>query len=483
MTKTALPELPKAHGEIAITDIITPTDRIRSVDAEVEQHILDLMDSIKSTTLIHPIVLEEDQRTLRTGWCRLQALTRLGYTHIPYNTLPFLPPSDRLILEFEENERRLSMNWQDRILAIDKIHSQLQIDASRRNERWTRQATGKELNVASGYVSDILYIAAELKKGNAYILTADSISEAIRRCYTQKEQELVEEKSKRMAESENTADRAIAPTKRERTSGPITVASPTTPTSKPPSDLQTINISLSQRLYLGDCLHFMNHTLKADSIDLILTDIPYGIDMKNLEGSIDDIDKVKDEHNIDVFLEQCPKWLKGMFRVLKPSSWCILFYDLDHHEKIQGWARDVGFKVQRHPIHWIKLHPCSNKVPSMTWTKAVEHIMVLRKGNATLRDTSMAVNHYAADGRPGQKKYMHPFTKPFEVVSAIIQKTVIKGQILYDPFAGDGSILCAGIQNGLVVYGSELSEYWYPRLQQQVRKTYEDMYKGHVVFA
>ena len=68
------------------------------------------------------------------------------------------------------------------------------------------------------------------------------------------------------------------------------------------------------QLYHGDCLDGFK-TLQDESVDLILTDVPYGVDYKN-DFYDDSKDYVFSHHE---------QWVYEMFRVLKEGSHCYIF--------------------------------------------------------------------------------------------------------------------------------------------------------------
>ena len=67
-------------------------------------------------------------------------------------------------------------------------------------------------------------------------------------------------------------------------------------------------------LYNQDCLDLLRNIIE-ESIDLIVTDPPFGVNYKNSFYN-DSEDFVKQESK---------KWLKEMYRVLKTNSHCYIF--------------------------------------------------------------------------------------------------------------------------------------------------------------
>jgi len=112
-------------------------------------------------------------------------------------------------------------------------------------------------------------------------------------------------------------------------------------------------------LLRGDCLVHMA-AMQPESIDHVITDIPYGIDMSNLQQANTgmDISSVAAEHNVGENVSLMQSLIPAVYRILKPAGFFVFWYDLDHHEKLQAWATAAGFRVQRWPLIWHKTHSC-----------------------------------------------------------------------------------------------------------------------------
>jgi len=508
MTPSSLPTMPKAHGLISVDDIIIP-DRIRSEDtAETKVNIKQLHESIGRIGLIQPIVLEDDEKTLVAGWCRLSACKLLGYTEVAYCVRSELTPAEKVIAEFEENTHRGEMSWQDQVCAIAKIHEMLKAEHKGRNENWDQKATGRVLKQSSGRVSYCLVLARAIKTGNTYVSKSTNVSEALARLAEQKAAEI----DQRQAELGPAAMSTVPLRKRDAgTSGFVTSGSSsvlpsvsfkqesTSPTSEDPLDFpdeslepEDVDVSFAinanitvplKELCLNGKMEEVCEVFPNNVFDLIFTDIPYGISIDKMGSSMNNLDLVKDEHEIDEFLVAGPKWLKTMFRVLKDNTYCIFFYDVAHHEKLIQWAQDAGFIVQPYPFIWIKTHPCSNMNAGVWFTKTVEYVMICRKGRATMQNSSYSPCHFESSGAVDRQLWTHPFFKPFDLCTHLLKKVGFRGMKMLDPFAGEGSIIKSAIYQGMTPYGIELSPNWYPKLLATYRNTYQEIYKGNVSFS
>lgn len=239
-------------------------------------------------------------------------------------------------------------------------------------------------------------------------------------------------------------------------------------------------IPLNRMLFLGDCLEVMNKTLEAGSIDHVVTDPPYGIDMENLEQTntgMVGINTVSAEHDVENNLVLFTKLFTAVFRVLKPNGFFVLWYDLDHHEKLQALALAAGFKVQRWPLVWVKTHKCLNQAAQWNFTKTCEYAMVCRKGNATLVEPQ-AYSHFLESNDTDRRMYDHPFVKPFAVWKWIFSAVALKGQTILDPFAGVGSSSKTALNCGYVPIAIESNQAHFSRLVQNISELYKLFTRG-----
>lgn len=501
MTSLSLPDLilsrsSKGVGLVAISDVYLDPDRLRkpspSVTAYIEE---DLMPSITEHGIIQPPVIhiceppmQVDGRSypyiLIAGGCRTEACIKLGLTHIPYNTRENLTTDELIELEQEENVTRLNMTWQDRVLGIAKVHQLRSTKAKAEGHAWGQKQTGKLLKCSHGHINSALAIAACLKSGDTEVIAAPNFSKAQEILLGRKEDALIASMAASSAPT-STAPRATPAMGPMREPSGISVTTAAIPTKSKidilPAFKQDLDIDLSQMLFHMDNKDWFDQ--RADeSVDLIYTDIPYGIDMDNLDFNSTDLDRVADEHDVDENVAQMEPFLKNAFRVLKDQKYLVFWYDLAHHEKLLNWGKAAGFTVQPYPLIWCKEHPCRNRAGNVWWTKSVEYVMVMRKGSATLRSAQTKC-YFLADGSAERNTQRNPFSKPFAVSKQIITPLAIPGDTMVDPYAGEGSLIRCGITMGLKVIGVEKSGLHFPRLTEHVKQTYGSMTRSGVTFS
>jgi DNA modification methylase len=152
-----------------------------------------------------------------------------------------------------------------------------------------------------------------------------------------------------------------------------------------------------------------------------------------------------------------------------------MWYDLDHHEKIAGWAKEIGWKVQRWPIVWCKTSTCRNSAAQYNVTKSTEVCYMFRRSERSTIKTKKSTNYILAGTAATAT---HPFCKPFEVWEYLITAVSVEGQTIVDPFAGEGSALNAIFKLKREPIGIEIDEKHIASglqyLQQELNKNLND---------
>ena len=186
----------------------------------------------------------------------------------------------------------------------------------------------------------------------------------------------------------------------------------------------------------GDCVTVMA-TLPAASVDLVLTDPPYGCNYRDRAGR-----RVANDNRTD--------WLAPAFaqvaRVMKPDSLCVSFYGWHVVDQFMAAWRAAGLRPVAHLVF-------PKRYASRTGTFEARHeqAYVLAKGNPKVPSPIADVLPWAYTGNR-----LHPTQKPLEALSPIIAALTRPGDTVLDPFAGSGSTLVAAQKLGRGFIGIEL---------------------------
>lgn len=466
-----------------------------------------LIESIRSLGTIHPIVLNrrpDGVPELVAGGRRYECLANLGCKELfEASTCDPTKPgfiwaenlSDdvRKEAELDENLHRLGMQWIDEVLLVADVHEQKKA----KNLKWGQVQTAALLGKAGLGKSNVNYalsVAKELRAGNKDLFKGCSTLSEATQVLMGRQQDLA------LAELQKRAN-AIATPGPTVAAGMIDVFSQIISPKKDFSQLQApvqvdplkaateqitgntgssmVEIPLSRMFFLGDFREVCKVFADA-SFDHVITDIPYGIDMDNVD--LKNIADIAPEHDVEENVSLFEPFLSTAFRLVRPGGFCVFFYDLDHHNRLQTIAKDVGWRLQRWPLEWVKTHPCKNQAPAYNFTKATEYAMVLRKDEKTVLRKPVNINYWSGDGSAERAAYGNPFAKPSGLWRFIYESIAFVGQSVFDPFWGEGSASRTAANMGLLPYGCEKTEKRYNRGVEGMRAVYALIHKSNVKF-
>ena len=195
-------------------------------------------------------------------------------------------------------------------------------------------------------------------------------------------------------------------------------------------------------IYCGDCLEIMP-LMEPESVDLVLTDPPYGLGMRTVSGGTlrNTQTKFMDEMN------------KNQWDNAIPSQKCF----------------DEIFRISKNQIifgyNYFYLPPSRGIVvwDKMTFIPTMSRVEIIW--------TSLDFPAELIVFNSNQHDREHPTQKPFELVKKLIQKVIGEGMIL-DPFLGSGTTCVAAKNLNRKSIGIEINpkycEIAVKRLRQEV---------------
>lgn len=427
------------------------------------------------------------------------------YLNVPVTLRRIDSKIDLRLLELEENFRREDMTWQESALGIREFHNLNTQLARKRGDKWTQSMTGKLTGQSQANTSYTLTVANALFENDKEIWGCENLTAAVKllldrqvksaqveRLRRLDEQRKAQADTLKMAAPPRLADKPVAELLKKPTPKPTPSPSFSDDEDEIPQGIkfddetevdisalgledaetelekvsaQAHRLEESKELFTsdylrglymhGDCIERMK-AMKVSGvrIDHIITDPPYGIDMKNLD-TIDNIDSVEATHGVEDNLKMFEPFLTAAFDLLPNHGFLAMWYDLDHHEKLSRIAKKVGFKVQRWPLVWCKTSPCINNTAQFNFTKATEVCLILRKSSQCILAEKQSNNFIL---EPNQKDARHPFAKPFRVWERLIKSLSLEGQVIFDPFAGSGSSMYASLVLNRLALGCEIDE-------------------------
>lgn len=229
--------------------------------------------------------------------------------------------------------------------------------------------------------------------------------------------------------------------------------------------------------------------LDDESVDLILTDPPYGLGyISNIPGDTrwcqsgesesrfektlaGDDPEAYAEINWEEFFIQCE-------RVLKPDSYCVLHCTIPFIGQKWNDFTHAGLKYKG-TVAWNKQFAIGGDLrgaakrdwePILYLAKGkpkLNPLMVSRKGKLVERKRISEIEDWVIT-LPGSEKIGHPTQKPLELEGQFIRWMTQPGDTVLDPFAGSGTTLVASKLQGRNSIGFELNKEFCEKTQKRI---------------
>ncbi|MBU9553884.1 DNA-methyltransferase [Burkholderia multivorans] len=262
----------------------------------------------------------------------------------------------------------------------------------------------------------------------------------------------------------------------------------TTKSSTSSNTVKNYNLKIKGegQLINNDCLAGMKN-LPDNSIDLVLTDPPYGIADKNrttFVGSKGGKSITTQEAwgndfqdnfgDVDGFWEWFKPFMSEMTRVTKDGGSIILFLDA----KYQGHfvyliEKEFGLKF-RNNIIFTKNN--ARTLNMKGYAHSFEQAIWFTKGKAPFNYHNPMQelhknNRNVFNGSVGcNKETKHPCEKYSWMIEPLIERHSLKNQLILDPFGGSASTLVYGIKQGRKVIAFEKNEKFFEMAKERIMK-------------
>jgi DNA modification methylase len=204
-------------------------------------------------------------------------------------------------------------------------------------------------------------------------------------------------------------------------------------------------------IYHGDCRELLP-SLAAESVDLIITDPPYGVQWQSSFRGQASFDLMANDHSTDCAIEST----RIALLALREARHVYLFgrYDLS------------GLLLtESAEIIWDKGMTGLGDL-AIPWGTSHEYIQFCqhRKSRANLARGDGRLAARLRRGtvlryqRPNSGEVRHPSEKPVELICELIESSSCRGETVLDYFAGVGSTLVAAKAEGRKAIGIEIEE-------------------------
>ena len=401
------------------------------------EEIVNLANSISQNGLIQPVVVRSDGRDgyiLVAGERRIKALmyvwnfgqsVKCGIHEFPENQVPCIfqgdmDPIDAYEMELEENIRRIDLTWQEKSAATSQLYELRRLQAAKRGEA---PPTVKEISSeirgdsVAGFDETRKELIVSRHLNDPDISKAKSTDEAFKIL-------------KRKEESKKHAELAA-----------------------------TIGLTFTadiHRLYHGDFIEILP-TIPDASVDVVLTDPPYGIDADQYGDSGG---RTGGAHFYDDSFETWTNLMQVFsvesFRVAKPLAHAYVFCDIDNFIFLKGYMSAAGWKVFRTPIIWHNPTAMRAPWPDNGPQRKYQLCLYAMKGDRRVLKLAPDLVTYQSDDNLG-----HHAQKPVDLYADLLRRSVRAGDTVLDPFCGSGTIFPSAHSLKCQAIGIELDESAY----------------------
>lgn len=224
-----------------------------------------------------------------------------------------------------------------------------------------------------------------------------------------------------------------------------------------------------------DCLEVLKN-IPDNSIDLIVTDPPYGISYKNnrrkVKGKIKTEDGILNDTNNNDFLKNV---INECFRVLKDGRHFYWFGRFDALPEQVINIKEAGF-ILKNQLIWVKNN---HGTGDLYYSYASKHEVIIYGIKRTkktvkpllLQEINGIKRHQdiLEFSKVSKKEMIHDHQKPVDLIEFLITKSSLEGETVFDPFAGSAStaIACNNLNRNFI--GTELDKNNFDEAENRIK--------------
>ena len=200
------------------------------------------------------------------------------------------------------------------------------------------------------------------------------------------------------------------------------------------------------KLLQGDCIELLKE-VRDNSIDLIVTDPPYGLDKYG----------VKNDGDIWAYK------LSDYYRVLKDNSWIALYSSIKEIGNVIKEIETLGFVYEWQHITYIN----NGMVRGRLGFNKYMVCLIFRKGVSKIKKQICDIK-VVSNSSKRRNAIKHPTPKYTEAIEDIIKNLSKEGDLVLDCFMGSGStgIACKNLNRDFI--GMELDEKYFKLSKQRI---------------
>lgn len=222
-------------------------------------------------------------------------------------------------------------------------------------------------------------------------------------------------------------------------------------------------------LWHGDCLELMKN-IPDGSVDLVLTDIPYGEVNRNDNGL-----RNLNKENADIETFNLQEFLREIYRVAKGTI--IVFCGQHQFSEIKNFFQEKQDKSKGtvRQLVWRKTNPSPMNGQHIYLSGIENAVWFKKRGGVFNTYCKNTVFDY-----PCGRSKLHPTEKNHDLLKELILDNSNEGDIVFDPCMGSGSHGLVAVENNRRFIGIELDDEYFNIAKKRIEEVWE---RGKVVEA
>lgn len=211
------------------------------------------------------------------------------------------------------------------------------------------------------------------------------------------------------------------------------------------------------RLIQRDCMTILPQ-MKDNSVDLTLTDIPYGV-VSRKDNGLQNLNKGA----ADIVTFELHDFLEQVYRVTK--SGIIIFCGKEQLSEIYAYFNEKQKKKKGtvRQLVWEKTNP-SPMNGQYIYLSGIENAVWFKKSGGTFNaHCKNTVFRY-----PNGTSKLHPTEKNHKLLKDLILDNSVQDDIIFDPCMGSGSHGVVALENDRQFIGIEINPEYYQIAKQRI---------------
>jgi site-specific DNA-methyltransferase (adenine-specific) len=192
---------------------------------------------------------------------------------------------------------------------------------------------------------------------------------------------------------------------------------------------------------------FKNNILADNSVDLIWTDLPYGVDLENMSMKSGIGATFNDSY--ETAIDLIDTVARESFRVLRNDRYAVFCFGFDIYHYLLKHLEAHGFSVAKVPFIWVK-NTKSTENPLSMYSNAYEPLLIARKGNPVF----MSPGQSNVINIPVVQDRLQIVQKPVALVEKFLRDMTSEGATVVDWCAGTGTtgVACHNLKRRSILF-------------------------------